>query len=275
MSSFDEKYQVALGRILKEGQWVNNARTGQKTISLPGLNFRIEPEDGFPLLQLRKIPIKLFVAEQVWFLSGEKKLDFFQEYSHAWDSWAEVDNTIQNAYGHRFKRHFGRDQVGLLVQTLKKDSSSRQCFVSCWDPKIDGLGEIAKNMPCLIGFTMFVLPSGLEMHVLFRSNDMVLGFPHDIAGFALLHAMIAQELGLPVSGLSWSIANAHIYETHLKAVNELLERLCPQNTITLALPQKTLKKAISDPHDTVLELITKLQTKYSPLESIKGLKPTV
>ena len=102
MTTFDTIYQNLIKKILTEGVEELNERTGHKTKSLPGLSFQIDIErDGFPVLTLRKNPIKSPIAEQVWFITGEKDTEFLRKYTKMWDEFIEPDGTITSAYGYR------------------------------------------------------------------------------------------------------------------------------------------------------------------------------
>src|SRR3989344_3963150 len=121
MTRFDEMYQEMLKRIMSGGVREKNQRTGHETIALPGMHFSIDIEkEGFPLLTLRKIPVKMFVAEQIWFISGARKpADFLRDFTKIWDSFTNPADVVTVAYGYRWRKHFGRDQLGLLVNLLK------------------------------------------------------------------------------------------------------------------------------------------------------------
>src|SRR3989344_3307857 len=119
MTTFDSIYQNLVKKILTEGVEEHNARTGHKTKALPGLHFQLDLErDGFPILTLRKNPIKSPIAEQIWFLSGEKNTDFLRKYTKMWDEFIEPDGTITSAYGYRWKHHFKRNQIDNIINLL-------------------------------------------------------------------------------------------------------------------------------------------------------------
>jgi len=151
MATFDRLYRDMLGQILKKGIREQSERTGHETTALPGLHFSIDIEkDGFPLLTLRKIPIKMFVAEQIWFIAGTRKpADFLRDYTKIWDSFTNPADVVTVAYGYRWRKHFGLDQLGKLIDLLKKEPSSRHGVVITWDPASDGLSLFKKkNVPC-------------------------------------------------------------------------------------------------------------------------------
>ncbi|MFT5281174.1 MAG: thymidylate synthase, partial [Flavobacteriaceae bacterium] len=157
MTTFDQIYKNILNDIYTNGISEKNNRTGHETKALPGIHFSTDIEkDGFPLLTLRKIPIKLCIAEQMWFISGSRKpADFLRDYTKIWDDFTNPGDVVTVAYGYRWRKHFGRDQLKMLIELLEKDPSSRHGVVITWDPKTDGLGDIArKNIPCPYTFTV-------------------------------------------------------------------------------------------------------------------------
>ncbi|MBM5790038.1 thymidylate synthase, partial [Candidatus Parcubacteria bacterium] len=246
MTRYDLAYRQALARIFDDGDEVFSQRTGFSTRALPGLTFELEPASGFPLLTLRKIPIKLFCAEVVWMLTGEKKLDFLRPFTKIWDDFAEEDGTIEAAYGYRWRRHFGRDQLVELVEHLREEPTSRQGVVVMWDPSSDGLrAPKRKNVPCPFCWTANIIGNRLNLHVIIRSNDMMLGNPHDTAGFALLQALLAQELGVGVGKLTVSISHAHVYENHYEQAREVIARDGhTHEEIACRLPERAFARAL-------------------------------
>ncbi|MBW3569007.1 thymidylate synthase [Candidatus Parcubacteria bacterium] len=273
--SFDLIYQDLLGKILNEGTREVNARTGHETAASFGLNFSIDIEkDGFPLLTLRKIPLKLFIAEQIWFISGARKPEIFlRNFTKIWDDFTNPGDVVTVAYGYRWRRHFGRDQLGKLVELLAKDPSSRQGVVITWDPASDGLGGVSKgNVPCPYTFVVNIICGRLHFMNVVRSNDMILGFPHDVAGFALLQVILAQKLGVKPGIYSHTIANAHIYDTHYSAAEEMIRRKVSAKKIKVVLPEKSYQRAQSKDTKLVVEIFDNINQQYRPKEAIKGLK---
>lgn len=276
MTKFDELYLDMVREIMTKGILEKNLRTGQKTKALPGMHFSIDLEkDGFPLLTLRKIPIKLFVAEQIWFLAGcRKPEDFLREYTKIWDVFTNPQEVVTVAYGYRWRRHFGRDQIKQLVEMLKKDRSSRHGVVIAWDPSQDGLSSkiSRKNVPCPYTFTANIIGGRLHLHNIVRSNDVILGAPADIAGFALLQTILAKEVGCKPGIYSHSISNAHIYEPHFFAAKILLNRQNRHKKIILKLPSSALKKAEKKDVNFANQIIKQLEDQYTPMDHIKGIK---
>lgn len=275
MAKFDKIYKSLLKDILNNGGRELNTRTGHETGAFPGLTFSLDIEnDGFPLLNLRKIPVSLFVAEQIWFISGARKPEIFlRNFTSIWDDFTNPGDVVTVAYGYRWRRHFGRDQLKLLVDLLSKDPSSRQGVVVTWDPAGDGLGGVSKsNVPCPYTFTVNIINGRLNLLNVVRSNDMILGFPHDVAGFALLQCILAQKLGVKPGIYTHTIANAHIYDIHYKAAEEMIDRQSNQNKINLLLPKDSYARAEKADVKLVAEIADNLSSQYKPEDSIKGLK---
>lgn len=275
MNKFDETYQKLLKDILIKGIKEKNNRTSHETSALPGLTFSIDLEKyGFPLTSLRKIPIKMFIAEQIWFIMGSRKpAIFLRKFTKIWDLFTNPGDVVTVAYGYRWRKHFGRDQLGLLIKLLKKDPSSRHGVIVMWDPSSDGLGGVnKKNVPCPYTFTVNIIGGRLHLHLVVRSNDMVLGFPADVAGFALLQYILAQELDVKVGIYTHTISNAHIYDIHYDGVKELIKRKLTNKKIDLNLPENSFKRAEKGDEKLVEEIFDIINKQYKPLEAIKGLK---
>lgn len=275
MASFDVTYRSLLKDIMDKGVREANSRTGHETASLPGMSFSIDIEsEGFPLLASRKIPLKLFIAEQIWFISGTRKPEIFlRNYTKIWDDFTNPGDVVTVAYGYRWRKHFGRDQLGSLISMLEKDKSSRHGVVITWDPASDGLGGISKsNIPCPYSFTVNIIGGRLNLMNVVRSNDMMLGFPHDVAGFALLQAILAQRLNVKPGIYTHVIANAHIYDIHYEAARQIIKRPVGSAPIRLTLPEGSFKRAEDKDDNLVDEIYQNLAAEYEPGEAIKGLK---
>ncbi len=258
---------------MTEGVEELNERTGHKTKSLPGLTFQINIEkEGFPVLTLRKNPIKSPIAEQVWFLSGDKNTEFLRKYTKMWDEFTEPDGTITSAYGYRWKHHFKRDQLQNLVDLLSKDPSSRHGVIITWDPNDDGYGGTAKkNVPCPFAFTVNIIGGKLNLHNIIRSNDMMLGCPFDTFGFALLMCTLAQKLNVRPGVYTHTISNAHIYDIHYKGAEELIKRNNDHQNIFPVLPPNIFDRAITKDETLVDEIYQAFAVYYKPGEPIDGL----
>lgn len=272
---FDQTYRQLLSRIMTEGIAEVNRRTGHETRAIPGLTFSHDIErDGFPVLTLRKVPIKMWVAEQIWFISGARKPeDFLRNYTKIWDNFTNPGDVVTVAYGYRWRKHFGRDQLAKLIELLTNDPSSRHGVIITWDPSSDGLGDVQKkNVPCPYTFTVNILGGRLHMHNIIRSNDFILGAPSDIAGFALLQCILAQKLGVQPGIYTQSVSNAHVYDIHYDGAQQIIGRVHEHPPLILTLPARSFDRAEKKDLKLAEEIIQNLEEQYHPGEAISGLK---
>ena len=275
MTKFDQIYQNLIREIMTNGIIEFSERTGLETKAIPGLHFTMDIEkDGFPLLTLRKIPVKMFVAEQVWFISGARKPEIFlRDYTKIWDLFTNPGDVVTVAYGYRWRKHFGRDQLALLIELLQKEPSSRHGVVVTWDPAQDGLSLVKKkNVPCPYTFTVNLIGGRLHLHNIVRSNDIIIGMPADVAGFALLMCILSQKLGVKPGIYSHSISNAHIYSNHYHGAEELMRRTNDHPTIRLELPENAFEKAEKMDKVFTDAVVENLAKQYNPMDAIKDLK---
>lgn len=273
MTTFDTIYQNIIKKIMDEGTEELNERTQHKTKALPGITFQIDIEkDGFPVLTLRKQPLKSPIAEQVWFIQGEKDTTFLRKFTKIWDAFLDKDGTLSSAYGWRWRNHFGRDQLGKTIESLEKDKSSRHGVIITWDPKDDGYGGTPKkNVPCPYTYVVNIIGGRLNMHNIIRSNDMMLGCPFDTFGFALLQCMLAQRLGVRPGIYTHSISNAHIYDNHYEGAKEIMNRTNDHQKVELHLPKDAFKRAEQKDENLVQEILKDFKAQYNPLPPIGGL----
>jgi thymidylate synthase len=263
---------------MEEGVEELNERTGHKIKILPGVSFQIDVEkEGFPILTLRKNPIKSPIAEQVWFITGEKDTTFLRKYTKMWDEFIEKDGTISSAYGYRWRHYFGRDQLYQLVEHLKEEPHSRQGVVITWDPADDGLygkglkATYKKNAPCPFAFTVNIIGGRLHLHNIVRSNDMMLGCPFDTFGFCLLMCTLAQKLNVKPGIYTHSISNAHIYDTHYEGARELIGRKNDHPNIFPKFPENIFDRAEKKDENLVNEIYESFAPYYQPSDPIPGL----
>lgn len=273
---FDTIFQQTLKRVMEEGYEHYDKLHNIHMKALPGLTMEIDIEnDGFPLLTLRKIPLKLFIAEQIWFIMGEKDPDvFLGDFTKIWHDFLEDDGMIASAYGNRWRHHFGRDQLGDMIKLLTKSPHSRHAVIVTWDPADDGLGSgtVKKNVPCPYTFTVNILNDRLHLHNIIRSQDMMLGNPHDTAGFALLQLFIAQKLGLKPGKLTISISNAHVYENHYEQAWEIINRDVTHKPVHLELPKNSFERAEAGDRELVTDILSHLKSQYTPQKSVGRMK---
>lgn len=174
---------------------------------------------------------------------------------------------VKSAYGYRWRRHFGRDQIRLSVEALRKDPSDRRVYVSAWDPAEDGLGEQGqRNVPCPASFTFSVTGGELHSSLFLRSSDVFVGLPYDVMGHALLMDAVAHELKLRPGVMHVTLAHAHLYESHWDLTVEALRQdpVVPD----MQLPGWTLSQIERAPDDYVVRYADDARQhawpKYSP-----------
>lgn len=242
-----------------------NERTGTRVrVGRGGTAFRVDLSDGLlPTIGFRKTFPKSAAAEVAWYVRGEQDADFIRKYAPLWDKFVEplvkrgdlfngdeMMEGVKSAYGYRWRRHFGRDQLRLAVEALRKDPSDRRVYVSAWDPAEDGLGaQGQRNVPCPTSFTFSVTGGELHSSLFLRSSDVFVGLPYDVMGHALLMDAVAHELRIRPGVMHVTLAHAHLYESHWDLTAEALkqEPVVPQ----MQLPGWSLSQIERDPHDYV------------------------
>lgn len=246
-----------------------NRRTGLNVYASPGIMFKTDViNDGFPLLGLRSMPFS-FIPEIMWFLSGSNNIAWLSKHTKIWDSFAEENGLVTSAYGFRWRHNFGIDQLDTVLDKLRDDPSSRHAVVMMWDPAQD-LTIKQKNVPCPYTFTLNIIRGKLHLHLTIRSNDMVLGFPTDVAGFALLLHILAQELRVKPGILTVAISNAHVYENQMEAIEEMSNREVVLDAVQFFLPSNAYARARSL-DDTLIAEIKANFHNYKPHPAIKNI----
>jgi thymidylate synthase len=275
MKPFDVQFKEAIANILDNGSTYHHERTNMEIKAIPGMHFECYPQHGFPALSLRKIPIRLFVAEVVWYLMGSQRPDdFINQFTKIWQDFTHEDGTVPAAYGYRWRHHFGRDQIASLIKHLEDEPTSRQGVVVTWDPGDDSLGSPNKklNVPCPYTFVVNIINGELNLHVTARSTDMMLGWPHDVAGHALIQWILAQRLGHKVGKLSATTSHAHIYENHYEQARELIARDYKHEPINFKLPENSFARAEQGDPELVREITRLIKDIYLPQESLGKMK---
>lgn len=234
-------YEDLLRDILDNGQ-AKGDRTGTGTRSVFGRQIRYDLSESFPLLTTKKVFFKGVVGELLWFLQGDSNVKWLQDNNiKIWDEWAGEDGELGPVYGVQWRswptpdgQHV--DQIQGALETLANNPDSRRNIVSAWN--VSELDKMAL-LPCHLLFQLYVVDGTLSMQVYQRSADMFLGVPFNIASYALLTHMFAQQAGLEVGELIWTGGDCHIYNDHLEQVKEQLSREARP------YPQLELKKAES------------------------------
>jgi len=209
-------------------------RTGTGTTSVFGHQMRFDLNEGFPLVTTKKVFLKAIIVELLWFLRGDSNVKWLQERGCTiWDEWARADGDLGPVYGVQWRSwptpdggHI--DQITQLVQQLKANPDSRRLIVSAWN--VADLPKMAL-MPCHAFFQFYVAPATapgekgrLSCQLYQRSADIFLGVPFNIASYALLTHMLAQQCDLDVGDYIWTGGDCHIYDNHREQVDLQLSR---------------------------------------------------
>lgn len=219
-------YLDLMRRIRDEGVRQDD-RTGVGTLSVFGHQMRFDLSQGFPLLTTKKLHIRSIIIELLWFLRGDTNVRWLQERKvKIWDEWADEDGDLGPVYGKQWRDWIGPggvhiDQIADLVEQIKTHPASRRQIVSAWNP------ADVPNMalpPCHCLFQTHVADGKLSLQLYQRSCDVFLGVPFNIASYALLTHMLAQQCGLEVGDFIWTGGDCHLYTNHLDQVAEQLTR---------------------------------------------------
>jgi len=202
-------------------------RTGTGTLSVFGHQMRFDLAAGFPLVTTKKLHLRSIIHELLWFLRGETNVAYLHEHNVTiWDEWADADGNLGPVYGAQWRSWpapDGRqiDQVAQVIETLRRDPDSRRMIVSAWN-----VADIPRMRlaPCHLLFQFYVAGGRLSCQLYQRSADVFLGVPFNIASYALLTHMVAQQAGLAVGEFIWTGGDCHLYLNHLEQADEQLRR---------------------------------------------------
>lgn len=219
-------YLDLLQNILDHGT-VKQDRTGTGTLSVFGRQLRFDLNEGFPLVTTKRIHLKSVVHELLWFLRGDTNIRYLQDNGVTiWDEWADENGDLGPVYGSQWRAWEaadGRqiDQISQVVEAIKRNPDSRRHLVSAWNVAVI---EQMKLPPCHLLFQFYVANGKLSCMLTMRSVDTFLGLPFNIASYALLTHMVAQQCGLEVGEFVFSGGDVHIYSNHLEQVKLQLSR---------------------------------------------------
>ena len=223
----DVAYEELLADILLHGT-PKGDRTGTGTRSLFARQHRYDLSRGFPRITTKFVAMKAVKGELLWFLKGSTNIGWLTEHGITiWDEWADADGGLGPVYGAQWRSWPARDggaidQISALIHTLRTDPDSRRMLVSAWN--VSELDRMALA-PCHAFFQCYVAGGRLSLQVYQRSADMFLGVPFNIASYALLTHMLAQQAGLEPGELVWTGGDCHIYSNHVEQVREQLSRV--------------------------------------------------
>ncbi|NND71416.1 MAG: thymidylate synthase [Rhodothermales bacterium] len=220
------QYLTYLQHILDEGVDKTD-RTGTGTRSVFGYQMRFNLADGFPVVTTKRLHLRSIIHELLWFLSGDTNTRYLNANGVTiWDEWADESGELGPVYGKQWRRWEGADgtvtdQIQNAVDTLRSNPDSRRILVSAW--KVDEVKDMALP-PCHLLFQFYVANGRLSCQLYQRSVDSFLGLPFNIASYALLTHMMAQQCDLDVGDLIFTGGDCHIYSNHLEQVNLQLSR---------------------------------------------------
>ncbi len=221
-----QNYLELLHDVLHNGK-LRGDRTGIGTYSVFCRQLRFNLQDGFPLLTTKKLHIASIIHELLWFISGQTNVEYLTRNGVSiWNEWADQQGELGPIYGHQWRsweapdgRHI--DQLANLIEQIKTNPTSRRLLVNAWN--VGALEQMALP-PCHYSFQFYVNDGVIDCLFNMRSVDVFLGLPFNIASYALLTMMIAQQTGLKAGELIWSGADVHLYQNHLDQAKLQLTR---------------------------------------------------
>ncbi len=220
------QYLDLMQRALDDGA-IQHDRTGVGTRSVFGAQMRFDLSEGFPVLTTKKLHLRSIIVELLWFLRGDTNVGWLRDRKVSiWDEWADENGDLGPVYGKQWRdweaadgRHI--DQISELLETIRSSPASRRQIVTAWNP-----GELHAMAlsPCHCLFQTHVANGKLSLQLYQRSADIFLGVPFNIASYALLTHMLAQQAGLEVGDFIWTGGDCHLYENHLEQARLQLTR---------------------------------------------------
>ncbi len=243
-----KQYQDLVKNILENGEEKGD-RTGTGTISIFGCQTKYDLRDGFPLLTTKKVLFSAVVYELLWFLKGSTNInEGLKEHTPIWNAWADDDGELGPIYGYQWRKwekfvqnedgqtyqrqHI--DQIQNAIDLIKNNPDSRRIIVSAWN--VADIERMALP-PCHVFFQFYVVNGRLDCQLYQRSADTALGVPFNIAGYALLLIMMAQECSLTPGIFVHTLGDAHIYLNHVEGMKEQLKRT-PKGLPQVKIAQK-------------------------------------
>ncbi len=230
-----EQYHSLVREVLENGVEKHD-RTGVGTISIFGVQRKYDLRKGFPLLTTKKVRFDGILRELLWFLRGSTNInDDLKQYTPIWNAWADENGDLGPIYGYQWRKweKFAHnpqtnqyekshiDQIQIAIDTIKKNPDSRRIIVSAWN--VADLDRM-KLPPCHAFFQFYVVNGRLDLQLYQRSADIALGVPFNIASYAALLQMVAQECNLTPGIFTHTLGDAHIYLNHIEGLKMQLER---------------------------------------------------
>lgn len=221
-----KQYHDLMQRILTEGVRKED-RTGTGTLSVFGHQMRFNLAEGFPLVTTKKLHLRSIIHELLWFLTGDTNIKYLKDNGVSiWDEWADAKGDLGPVYGRQWRAWPGKDgqtidQISKVVSGIKKNPDSRRHMVVAYNPTY--IDEMALP-PCHSLFQFYVAQGKLSCQLYQRSADTFLGVPFNIASYALLTHMIAQQCELAIGDFVWTGGDTHLYLNHMEQVQTQLAR---------------------------------------------------
>ncbi len=220
------QYHDLMKEVLAKGVQKSD-RTGTGTISVFGHQMRFNLAEGFPMVTTKKLHLKSIIYELLWFLKGSTNNNWLKERGVSiWNEWAAPDGELGPIYGYQWRswpapngQHI--DQIAEVIETIKNNPDSRRIIVSAWN--VADIPRMALA-PCHAFFQFYVADGKLSCQLYQRSADIFLGVPFNIASYALLTHMVAQQCNLEVGDFIWTGGDCHLYSNHLEQVDLQLSR---------------------------------------------------
>ena len=220
------QYLDLMQRVLDHGARQDD-RTGVGTLSVFGAQMRFDLAEGFPVLTTKKLHLRSIIVELLWFLRGDTNVRWLQDRKVSiWDEWADESGELGPVYGKQWRdwvtpdgRHI--DQIRELIEQIRTQPHSRRQIVTAWNP---GDLHAMALAPCHCLFQTHVANGRLSLQLYQRSADIFLGVPFNIASYALLTHMLAQQAGLEPGEFIWTGGDCHLYLNHLDQAKEQLGR---------------------------------------------------
>ncbi len=237
-----KQYLDLLQRILDEGT-PKRDRTGTGTLSVFGHQMRFDLAQGFPVLTTKKLHLRSIIHELLWFLSGDTNIRYLKENGVSiWDEWADENGDLGPVYGYQWRSWPGPDgqsvdQISKLIEQIRRNPDSRRLMVVAYNPAY--VDQMALP-PCHSLFQFYVANGRLSCQLYQRSADTFLGVPFNIASYALLTHMVAQQCDLDVGDFIWTGGDTHLYSNHLEQARLQLTRQ------PLRLPRLHIKRRPAD-----------------------------
>jgi thymidylate synthase len=220
------QYETMMRYVYEHGVHKSD-RTGTGTRSVFGYQMRFNLREGFPLVTTKKLHLRSIIYELLWFLSGSTNIAYLKEHGVSiWDEWADENGELGPIYGKQWRSWPDEkggtiDQISRVLDMIKHHPESRRMIVSAWNPaEVDRMAL----PPCHCLFQFYVAEGRLSCQLYQRSCDIFLGVPFNIASYALLTHMMAQQSGLEAGDFVWTGGDCHLYENHLEQARLQLSR---------------------------------------------------